>query len=170
MNHVLCMLFCDCFQIWILSICNGNQKGTSEMSNWFVGIMPGSLIPLNCEPLTADIHGCLQKTPRMSDCLWLYFHLRSSLSGCFSSLLKFRFIVFEQLFFWFSYACRSIATQRSSTYIQQGFSCHFSEPSFYLFRVVKYPSPYLNSSRKWKNLTVLCSANVEVCKMPSNSY
>jgi len=91
MNHVLCMLFCDCFQIWILSICNGNQKGTSEMSNWFVGIMPGSLIPLNCEPLTADIHGCLQKTPRMSDCLWLYFHLRSSLSGCFSSLLKFRF-------------------------------------------------------------------------------
>ena len=67
------------------------KKGTSEMSNWFVGIMPGSLIPLNCEPLTADIHGCLQKMPRMSDCLWLYFHLRSSLSGCFSSLLKFRF-------------------------------------------------------------------------------
>ena len=33
MNHVLCMLFCDCFQIWILLICNCNQKGTSEMSN-----------------------------------------------------------------------------------------------------------------------------------------
>ena len=56
-----------------------------------VGIMPGSMIPLNCEPLTADIHGCLQKMPRMSDGLRLYFHLRSSLSGCFSSLLKFRF-------------------------------------------------------------------------------
>ena len=106
MNHVLCMLFCDCFQIWILSICNGNQKGTSEMSNWFVGIMTGSLIPLNCV----------------------------------------------------KYNTKKVSTVTS---LNLPLIC---------FCVIKYPSPYLNSSRKWKNLTVLCSANVEVCKMLSSSY